>query len=60
VSKEVSRGYGCLIADPKNSEVLHYVDKPETFLSDLVSCGIYIFRPEIFEEFKQHIANKIM
>ncbi|KTF79759.1 hypothetical protein cypCar_00027315 [Cyprinus carpio] len=32
--------------------VLHYVEKPSTFVSDIINCGIYLFTPEIF----QHIG----
>ncbi|XP_073702115.1 mannose-1-phosphate guanylyltransferase regulatory subunit alpha-A isoform X3 [Garra rufa] len=33
--------------------VLHYVEKPGTFVSDIINCGIYLFTPEIF----QHIGE---
>ncbi|KAE8720099.1 ADP-glucose pyrophosphorylase family protein isoform 3 [Hibiscus syriacus] len=29
-------------------ELLHYTEKPETFVSDLINCGVYIFIPDIF------------
>uniref|UniRef100_A0A674P0M3 GDP-mannose pyrophosphorylase Aa n=1 Tax=Takifugu rubripes TaxID=31033 RepID=A0A674P0M3_TAKRU len=32
--------------------VLHYVEKPSTFVSDIINCGIYLFTPDIF----QHIG----
>uniref|UniRef100_UPI00398EB6DB mannose-1-phosphate guanylyltransferase regulatory subunit alpha-A-like n=1 Tax=Pristiophorus japonicus TaxID=55135 RepID=UPI00398EB6DB len=45
--------------DPDNnsssstSQVLHYVEKPSTFVSDIINCGIYLFTPDIF----QHIGE---
>ncbi|KAG8000758.1 Mannose-1-phosphate guanyltransferase alpha-A [Nibea albiflora] len=33
--------------------VLHYVEKPSTFVSDIINCGIYLFNPDIF----QHIGT---
>lgn len=27
-------------------QVLHYVEKPSTFVSDVINCGIYLFSPE--------------
>ncbi|KAI2663363.1 Mannose-1-phosphate guanyltransferase alpha-B [Labeo rohita] len=33
--------------------VLHFVEKPSTFVSDIISCGIYLFTPDIFG----HIGN---
>lgn len=29
-------------------QVLHFVEKPSTFVSDIINCGIYLFTPEIF------------
>lgn len=61
VPKETASRYGCIVADPESFKVLHYVEKPETFVSDLISCGIYLFRKEIFAEMekvvKEHNQN---
>lgn len=35
------------------TQVLHYVEKPSTFVSDIINCGIYLFNPDIF----QHIGS---
>lgn len=32
-------------------EVLHYVDKPTTFLSTHISCGLYLIRPSVWSEY---------
>ena len=32
---------------------MHYVEKPETFVSNIINAGGYIFSPEIF----QHLAR---
>lgn len=37
--------YGTILG----TEVLHYVEKPETFVSNIINCGIYLFNPEIFQ-----------
>uniref|UniRef100_A0AAQ4PFF4 GDP-mannose pyrophosphorylase Aa n=1 Tax=Gasterosteus aculeatus aculeatus TaxID=481459 RepID=A0AAQ4PFF4_GASAC len=34
------------------AKVLHYVEKPSTFVSDIINCGIYLLKPDIF----QHIG----
>lgn len=31
----------------------HYVEKPSTFVSEVINCGIYLFTPAIF----QHIGE---
>eukprot|EP00246_Nothoceros_aenigmaticus_P010725 TRINITY_DN2751_c0_g1_i1.p1 TRINITY_DN2751_c0_g1~~TRINITY_DN2751_c0_g1_i1.p1 ORF type:complete len:276 (-),score=43.82 TRINITY_DN2751_c0_g1_i1:249-1076(-) len=48
VSAEVSEEFGELVADPETGELLHYAEKPETFVSDRINCGVYIFTPGIF------------
>ena len=30
-------------------QIYHYVEKPETFVSTTINCGIYLFDPQIFE-----------
>lgn len=41
-------GSGPFSTDPSPfyPQVLHYVEKPSTFVSDIINCGIYLFSPE--------------
>lgn len=48
VSAESANQFGELVADPTTNELLHYIEKPETFVSDLINCGVYVFTPDIF------------
>ncbi|CAM6082001.1 unnamed protein product [Calypogeia fissa] len=48
VSADFASQFGELVADPDTKELLHYAEKPETFVSDHINCGVYIFTPEIF------------
>ncbi|KAI3726938.1 hypothetical protein L1987_66745 [Smallanthus sonchifolius] len=48
VSPESADQFGELVADPVTNELLHYTEKPETFVSDRINCGVYVFTPEIF------------
>ncbi|KAB2022938.1 hypothetical protein ERO13_D07G224300v2 [Gossypium hirsutum] len=48
VSAESANQFGELVADPITKELLHYTEKPETFVSDLINCGVYVFTPDIF------------
>ncbi|CAK9192715.1 unnamed protein product [Sphagnum troendelagicum] len=48
VSRDVANEFGELVADPKTGELLHYAEKPETFVSDFINCGVYIFTTDIF------------
>ncbi|CAI9773761.1 unnamed protein product [Fraxinus pennsylvanica] len=48
VSPESANQFGELVSDPVTNELLHYTEKPETFVSDRINCGAYIFTPDIF------------
>jgi mannose-1-phosphate guanylyltransferase len=46
VPKETASRYGCVVRDPEHA-VTHYVEKPESFVSDLISCGVYVLHPDV-------------
>ncbi|KAK4272060.1 hypothetical protein QN277_020660 [Acacia crassicarpa] len=56
VSPESASQFGELVADPVTNELLHYTEKPETFVSDLINCGVYVFTPDIFRAI-QNVSN---
>ncbi|KAK1432826.1 hypothetical protein QVD17_09727 [Tagetes erecta] len=58
VSAESASEFGELVADPDTKELLHYTEKPETFVSDLINCGVYIFTPEIFHVIQDVRTNR--
>lgn len=47
-TRQQSMTFGCIVENKDTHEVLHYVEKPETFVSTIINCGIYLFSPEIF------------
>lgn len=52
-----SVNYGCIVEDKETHEVLHYVEKPETYVSSLINCGIYLFSCEIFDFIREELAK---
>ena len=58
VPKDTTSLYGCIVADSNTSKVLHYVEKPETFVSDKISGGVYLFDRRVFAEMEQTVMNK--
>ncbi|CAO3655310.1 unnamed protein product [Mucor fragilis] len=58
IAREQAKKYGCLVRDSETNEVLHYVEKPETFISDLISCGVYLFDIAVFDEIKKAMDLK--
>lgn len=57
VPKEAARNFGCMVLDPESKQVRHYVEKPETMISDLISCGIYVFSNLIFDEIRRVVVE---
>ncbi|XP_053987243.1 mannose-1-phosphate guanyltransferase alpha-A [Hylaeus anthracinus] len=45
-TRQQSLNYGCMVLG-KEGEVAHYVEKPSTFVSTLINCGIYLASPDI-------------
>jgi len=43
VPQEHANSYGCLIEDKATHELLHYAEKPESYVSNLINAGIYVF-----------------
>ncbi|XP_030637804.1 mannose-1-phosphate guanylyltransferase regulatory subunit alpha-B [Chanos chanos] len=62
-NRKQSLNYGCIVENQHTSEVLHFVEKPSTFVSDVINCGIYLFTPAIFghigEVFQRNQQEKL-
>ncbi|GJQ86771.1 hypothetical protein Trydic_g5565 [Trypoxylus dichotomus] len=48
-TRQQSLNYGCLVTNKATQEVMHYVEKPSSYVSALINCGIYVFSPEVFQ-----------
>ena len=48
LSRQQSLNFGCIVEDKTSHSILHYVEKPETYVSPLINCGVYIFSQQIF------------
>lgn len=46
--RQQSSNYGCMVLD-KGGKVAHYVEKPSTFVSTLINCGVYVASLELFQ-----------
>lgn len=49
VSKEEATNYGTIVADPTSKKVIHYVEKPESQISNLINAGVYLFDQSLFD-----------
>lgn len=48
-TRQQSLHYGCIVLDKETSEVKHFVEKPSTFVSTLINCGVYLCSVELFQ-----------
>lgn len=47
-TKPQSVHYGCLVLDAASGAVNHYVEKPGSYVSTFINCGVYVASMEIF------------
>uniref|UniRef100_H2YNN3 Uncharacterized protein n=1 Tax=Ciona savignyi TaxID=51511 RepID=H2YNN3_CIOSA len=50
VPQAQSLQYGCAGIHPNTNEVVHYIEKPDTFVSCDVNAGVYLLSTDIFEQ----------
>lgn len=59
VSNDAASNFGCIVSDPETKKVLHYVEKPESHVSNLINCGVYLFATEcIFPSIRDAIRRR--
>lgn len=49
-----------MVIDKETNVIQHYVEKPSTFVSTIVNCGVYLCSPQIFDimtEIHSEISN---
>jgi len=56
-TRDQSMLYGCVVENKTDNTLEHYVEKPSTFISTLINCGVYIFSLEIFQQMSS-VFNK--
>ncbi|KAF4436317.1 PSA1-mannose-1-phosphate guanyltransferase, partial [Fusarium albosuccineum] len=60
VSDEAATNFGCIVSDAHTRRVLHYVEKPESRISNLINCGVYLFSTEaIFPSIRSAIKRRL-
>ncbi|KAH8684869.1 putative mannose-1-phosphate guanyltransferase [Tricladium varicosporioides] len=59
VSEDAATNFGCIVSDAHTRRVLHYVEKPESHISNLINCGVYLFSTEcIFPSIRSAIKKR--
>lgn len=47
VPDDAATNFGCIVSDAHTKRVLHYVEKPEGHISNLINCGVYLFSTDV-------------
>ncbi|KAH8590631.1 putative mannose-1-phosphate guanyltransferase [Bisporella sp. PMI_857] len=59
VSEDAASNFGCIVSDAHTKRVLHYVEKPESHISNLINCGVYLFSTDsIFPSIRSAIKKR--
>lgn len=59
VSQDAATNFGCIVSDAHSRRVLHYVEKPEGHISNLINCGVYLFSVDaIFPSIRSAIKRR--
>merc|ERR1711881_138180 len=50
VSAEQTQNYGVMGINSKTNEVIHYIEKPSSFVSQHINAGVYLLSADVFED----------
>jgi len=56
--RQESMNYGCIVENCHSHVIEHYVEKPSTFVSTLISCGAYLCSPELLTLLEETMHKK--
>lgn len=49
-TRQQANHYGCLVFDSETGSVSHYVEKPSSYVSTYINCGVYVCSLSIFNK----------
>ncbi|KAA8497809.1 Mannose-1-phosphate guanyltransferase alpha [Porphyridium purpureum] len=50
LSLEEAHKYGEMAVNPESDEMIHYAAKPQSNISPVINCGVYVFHPDVFDK----------
>lgn len=57
-TRQQSVNYGCVVEDKETHAIRHYVEKPSSYISCTINCGVYIFSEQIFPMLQRIFQGK--
>jgi len=52
LSFEEAHKYGEMVMDSETGEMVHYAEKPQSNISPVINCGVYVFSRSVFDQMK--------
>ena len=59
VENEQSMNYGCMGVNSQTNEVVHYIEKPSSFVSNHINGGVYLLSTEVFDDISKIFAERV-
>uniref|UniRef100_A0A6G1S302 Mannose-1-phosphate guanyltransferase alpha n=1 Tax=Aceria tosichella TaxID=561515 RepID=A0A6G1S302_9ACAR len=56
--RQESLNYGCIVENQENHVIEHYVEKPSTFVSNVINCGAYICSLDLLDLLEDTMRKK--
>eukprot|EP01134_Creolimax_fragrantissima_P004809 CFRG4809T1 len=50
--------FGCMAVDSNTQEMLHYMEKPKSHISNIINGGVYVFDPSVFDQMERGVARR--
>ncbi|CAK1591196.1 unnamed protein product [Parnassius mnemosyne] len=57
-TRQQSIYYGCMVREASTKAVTHYVEKPNTYVSTLINCGVYVCSLQVFQTMAEAFQRK--
>lgn len=57
-TRQQSVHYGCMVRQQPTKTVTHYVEKPNTYVSTLINCGVYVCSLNVFHVMAKAFEDK--
>merc|ERR1712210_162814 len=59
VENEQSMNYGCMGVNSATNEVVHYIEKPSSFVSNHINGGVYLLSTEVFDDISKIFQERV-
>lgn len=57
-TRQQSLNFGCLVFDKASGAVSHYVEKPSSYISTFINCGVYVCSLDVFQRMATTFHSK--